>query len=63
MDKWPYTTMPGQIALCVICRAQIKTIKDSNGKYFPESLYWNVEYKRVFCSAQHSLDYHQGNWR
>lgn len=63
MDKWPYTTMPKQLAICVICKAIIETKDIGNGLYYPISLYWNVEYKRVFCSAQHSLDYHQGSWR
>jgi hypothetical protein len=62
MDKWPYTTLPSNGYTCVICNRQIG-YNESNGKYFPASLYWNVEYKRVFCSAQHSLDYHQGTWR
>jgi len=40
---------------CYVCGARIK----SSDSGFPESNYWNVKLKEVYCSPEHSLKRHK----
>lgn len=73
--KWPENLVNVTHA-CSVCHMPVQCeenylpeiMMDDNGTqynkfYTPSSRYWNPEHKHVYCSAQHSLDAHEANYK
>lgn len=53
MLEWPKSQM-FEFYNCDICHNRIGSTAE-NGYYIPETKYWNIKKKVVYCSPEHSL--------
>lgn len=57
--KFPYMVVD-VIHKCPVCQQPIfNKFEPGIGRYYPSSLYWNVEREEVYCGAEHSLVRHE----